>query len=110
MNVPELLPCPFCGSNNLEIVEGKRVDKRKMDSAGRVRKRAEISHFVDCNYCGATSGDSFKCMDTDEEAVTAAMEMQSKKAAVLLWNARSPINENAFKLINDLITEAYKKL
>lgn len=61
-----------------------------------------------CHHCGAQSGFSYTQPDggvLQPFHITESLEM-----AVLLWNARSPVNEKAISLINRLIDESFKTI
>lgn len=106
-----LLPCPFCGFKDVlsvSEVPGSRQDKVIYDKIGRRRNHVNISHRVECGYCGATGGSSYE--SSEATALTAAMVHASEEGAALLWNSREPLNTNALKLVNKLIVDAYSNL
>lgn len=109
-----LLPCPFCNSDQLYIGIGERnrVDVQKTDRLGRVRQHAGITHFVSCTNCGAESGHSFNQhrLDFENARVTDSHIFSSIQEAVAMWNMRGPINEKAFDLVNALIVSAIESI
>lgn len=100
-----LLHCPFCGQNNdLGFEEFRRQDHRTVNKNGVTHKRINIEHHVQCSSCGAAGGSCYSCPDA--EILTEMMVADSKQAAALLWNARAPISDKAFELVNKLIISA----
>ena len=105
-----LLSCPFCNTtHHLEIEVVSQVDKQKLNILGKVSRRARISHRVTCYHCGA-SGPASMCsawgVDGD---LTDTSIRESTVEAVFAWNARTPISDDAFKLVSNLITSAIQQ-
>lgn len=105
-----LLPCPFCGGS-AEMVESNRQDRRVLDMAGKCRKRVHVDHRVECYSCGASGPPSIASLNWHSEVeLTDDMVIRSKEAAAFEWNKRQPIHDDAYRLVNALITGALRSV
>ncbi len=102
----KLVPCPFCGTDeNLEIVETDRLDEVKRNKRNRVYKQISIRHRIECWGCGARAGESYLNNLDGRNILSPANVSDSEIMAVLMWNTRTPINEKAYELVNEVITQ-----
>lgn len=90
-----LLPCPFCGSDNLSV-------RYNPGSHGYTAS----SSYIFCNTCGAKSGEI-------KEYTGSLSKEDSIKISINLWNKRfesnneykTEIKQKAIKIINDILME-----
>ena len=111
----KLTPCPFCGSpegdSGPTIREHNRHDRMTFNKAGKPYKRVNISHSVECTYCGAEGPHSLTNMGWhDEPELTDVMVERSASAAAMVWNTRQKTHDRVYDLVNRLIADAFTKI
>jgi Lar family restriction alleviation protein len=67
-----VLPCPFCGSNDLELCNTHSA-----------------SYWVECHGCGAEANGRAYGTDTRSEKLTLKQHRQAKRSALAAWNRRA---------------------
>lgn len=107
----DLLPCPFCNSNeDMEITTLEINPKKEVNKAGVRRKQIQLRQVVKCYSCGVQGPTASPKLDCDAELLTQANIDECEGLVVLLWNTRTPINQKAFELVNQLIVSTINSI
>ncbi|WP_027149597.1 hypothetical protein [Methylobacter tundripaludum] len=94
----EIMECLFCGesSENSLIVTDSRRQNLALNKSGMLHRQAVLECVVPCLGCGALDPLSLR-FQSKEIDLTEIAELESKNGAILVWNAKNPLNETIFR-------------
>lgn len=102
----KLLPCPFCGSDELFFNEA--IQNGRLNKLGKVQKRATIDINVSCSGCG-TEGPAQGYFG-DQLQVNEQLLRDQRASAALAWNTRDTTAKAITGVIQAIAEKAIKQI